>query len=316
MNKKQIIIGTTSINRPVLHSDNIPDWYQWINTVDKNVYELTWFINVDWIEKLKSSIEETKLNYKDIIKDENIKLFFLESESPKGNFLEACKRVSSNIEKFVELNKFNPTNVIIIWLEDDWKLNPTIIPLQTLIENYLSNLTSINLSFIRSNYIHALAPSIVSYELWSKLHLIAWKNQLTHIDPEHCAGLYFIQNFSKYEQINNITVISGNEIQKNLDPTKFLNSEKSFYTYNLVDGGGGGDGDVDIKMDLIFNSKYIKKEEVKDFCKDIITFIRIKPSFCIDGVNYGRNFMKDYDIIKKRIQNENQIDFYNINNKN
>ena len=222
MNKKEIIIGTTSINRPILHSDNIPEWYEWINKIDKNLYNLTWFINIDWIEKLESSIEETKINYKNIIKDINI--IFLESEIGKGNFLQACKRVSSNIEKYVEENKLEPKDVIIIWLEDDWKLNPINIPLGELITKYLSNLTSINLSFIRSNYIHALAPSIINYELWSKLHLEAWKEQTLHIDPEHCVGLYYIKNFGIYIYTNNITIITKKNISEKYLKQNFLNN--------------------------------------------------------------------------------------------
>lgn len=298
MTKKQIIIGTTSINRPILHLDNIPKWYKWINDVDKNNYDLTWFINIDWIEKLESTVEETKTNYKNIIKD--IPTIFLESNTTKGNFLQACKRVSSNIEKYVEENNFNYSDIIIIWLEDDWKLNPVNISLNELITNYLSNLTLINLSFIRLNYIHALAPSIISYELWSKLHLDAWKKQTTHIDPEHCVGLYFIHNYSTYEHINNITVISKKIVDKNFFKHKFLNYEKSYYTY-----------DFDNNNNLIIGDKYIKKQNVKEFCKDKITFVRITNSFCVDGVNYGRNFMKNYDIIKKRVQNDKNIDFYN-----
>ena len=40
MNKKHILIGTTSINRPNLHNDNINDWYKWINSVDKSIYDV------------------------------------------------------------------------------------------------------------------------------------------------------------------------------------------------------------------------------------------------------------------------------------
>lgn len=300
MCKKEIIIGTTSINRPILHLDNIPDWYNWLNNIDKNKYNLSWFINIDKIEKLESSIEETKINYKNIIKD--IPITFLESENNKGNFLQACKRVSSNIEKYVSDNKFDFSNIIIIWLEDDWKLNPTNIPLNELIENYLSNLTLINLSFIRNNYIHALAPSIISYELWHKLHLEAWKNQTTHIDPEHCVGLYFIENYDKYININNTTIVTKANINDKYLKQNFLNYPKSYYTYNSNDS----DDSDNIKTD-----KYIKKNDLKEFNKDKITFIRITNSFCIDGVNYGRNFMKNYDLIKKRIQDEKNIDFYN-----
>ena len=297
MNKKEIIIGTTSINRPILHSDNIPGWYEWINSVDKNLYNINWFINIDWIEKLESTVEDTKINYKNIIKD--IPITFLESETGKGNFLQACKRVSSNIEQYVIDNNFNQSDVIIIWLEDDWKLNPTNIPLGELITKYLSNLTSINLSFIRPNYIHALAPSIINYELWSKLHLEAWKNQTTHIDPEHCVGLYYIKNYGKYIHVNNITVITKKNTNKKYLEQEFLNNSKSYYTYNYDDTNS-------LKTD-----RYIKESDLKEFNKDKMTFIRITNSFCIDGVNYGRNFMKDYDLIKKRVQNDKNIDFYN-----
>lgn len=299
MNKKEIIIGTTSINRPILHSDNIHGWYEWINSVDKNLYNINWFINIDWIEKLESTVEDTKINYKNIIKD--IPITFLESDTGKGNFLQACKRVSSNIEKYVIDNNFNHSDVIIIWLEDDWKLNPTNIPLGELIENYLSNLTSINLSFIRPNYIHALAPSIITYELWSKLHLEAWKRQTSHIDPEHCAGIFFIRNYSRYENINNITVISKKNLNldENYFKQSFLNYKKSYYTYTYDEPNN------------LKNNRYIEKSDLKEFCKDKITYIRITNSFCVDGVNYGRNFMKDYDLIKKRVQNDKNIDFYN-----
>jgi hypothetical protein len=293
MNKKEILIGTTSINRPVLHSDNIPDWYNWINSIDKNLFNVNWFINIDWIEKLSSSMNETKTNYLNIIKEINI--HFLESDTRKGNFLQACKRVSSNIEKYVNENKIVHNDVIIIWLEDDWKLNSSNIPLQELIENYLSNLTSINLSFLRPNYIHALAPSIISYELWSKLHLEAWKKQSTHIDPEHCTGLYFIKNYCKYEYINNITVIIKKNIDENYFNQEFLNYEKSFYTYNL-----------DINNNLIKNDKFIDKKEIKDFCKDKITYVRTTPSMCSD---VGRNFMNNLEIFKNK-KSSNSDDFY------
>lgn len=293
MNKKEIIIGTTSINRPILHSDNIHGWYEWINSVDKNIYNINWFINIDLIEKLESTVEDTKINYKNIIKD--IPITFLESDTGKGNFLQACKRVSSRIEEYVKENNFNPSDVIIIWLEDDWKLNPINIPLGELIENYLSNLTSINLSFLRPNYIHALAPSVISYELWSKLHLEAWKSQTSHIDPEHCAGLFFIRNYSRYEHINNITVISKKNVDENYFNQEFLNYEKSYYTFDSNDSN------------LVINDKYVNKEDIKEFCKDKITYIRTTPSMCND---LGRNFMNNLNIFKNK-NNKIGGEFYN-----
>ena len=138
MNKKEIIIGTTSINRPSLHINNIPKWYNWINSIDKNYYNITWFINIDWINKLCFTIEETQKNFKNIIKD--IDIIFLNSETNTSNFLEACKRIGLNIEKYVNEKNFILSDVIIIWLEDDWQLNNDIISLDKIITSYLSRM--------------------------------------------------------------------------------------------------------------------------------------------------------------------------------
>jgi hypothetical protein len=295
MSQIEIIIGTTAINRPNLHKDNIKEWYDWINSVDKTKYNINWFINVDYVEKLEATVEDTILNFKDIIQD--IPTNFLVSIENNGNFLKACKQIAINIEEFIDENDFDDDNIIIIWLEDDWKLNNNAISLQEIIETYLSNLTYINLSFIRSNYIHALAPSIIHWNLWKKLHLEAWINQEDHIDPEHCVGLYFINKFGKYQNIQNITVINKN-IKKDYFNQEFLCKDKSYYTYHNE------------KYNILKNKKYLDKNKIKEFCENTITFIRISPSFCIDGVNYGRIFMEKNNLKKIGIQNNEQIEFY------
>jgi hypothetical protein len=297
---KTILIGTTSINRPVLHKDNIPDWYYWLDAVDRKKYNIHWFINIDMIEKLDFTYKETKENYENIIKD--IPITFLQDPEGKGNFLKACKRVSQTIEKHVIDNNLDKDDIIIIWLEDDWKLNKKIVfPLQYIIEKYMSNMCVINLSFIRLNYLHALAPGLINYKLWEILHLKAWKEQKEHIDPEHCVGKFYLKKFNnKYENIHNITII--NKFKKpggGFFNKGFLKYENSYYTYDSND------------KDNIIKDNYIKTENVKSKCKDIITFIRITTGYCIGGVNYGREFMKKYNLEKKRIQNNNNKDFYN-----
>ena len=173
------------------------------------------------------------------------------------------------------------------------------IPIQEIIENYLSNLTYINLSYIRLNYIHALAPCIINYKLWSKIHLSAWKNQIDNIDPEHCIGLYYLKNFGKYEDLLNITIINKyKEIKEKFFESNMFKSDNSYYTYDVDDNNN------------IINKKYIKKKDVKKIIKDKIAFVRISTSMCLGGVNYGRDFMKKYNIEKKRIQNNKQLDFY------
>ena len=113
----EIIIGMTAINRPELHSNNMGDWYNWINSLDKAKYNINWFINVDYIEKLESSVEDTIENFREIIQENQT--YFYKNDAEGGNFLKACKRVSSNIEEFIKKNEFNEEKIAIIWLEDD-----------------------------------------------------------------------------------------------------------------------------------------------------------------------------------------------------
>ena len=101
---KTVIIGTTAINRPKLHSDNIPDWYNYLNSLDRNKYNIHWFINVDFIEKLCEPVQYTFDNFQQIITD--IPLTIIEKEKQDSNFLLACTRVSSNIEQYVLNNMY------------------------------------------------------------------------------------------------------------------------------------------------------------------------------------------------------------------
>ena len=46
---------------------------------------------------------------------------------------------------------------------------------------------------------------------------------------------------------------------------------------------------------------------MKNFNKDTIVFIRIMPSYCLDGVLFGRNYMVEkYGLVK----NKDNVDFY------
>ena len=127
---------------------------------------------------------------------------------------------------------------------------------------------------------------------------MAWIKQEAYIDPEHCTGLYFIKNFGKYKHVQNITIINKKIGEEYFNQEFFLNREKSYNTYH------------DEKYAILKNEKYIDKIQVRKFCENTITFLRITPSFCQDGVNYGRNFMEKYNIKKTKIQNSNHKEFY------
>ena len=289
---KHIIICTTAINRSNLHKSNIPEWYNYFNAVNKSNFKLKWLINIDFIEKLKEPIEITKKNFQSIIKD--ISIQFVKKDGLKdGNFLKACKRICRYVKININSNKIDDNDIIIVWLEDDWKLKPENIPFEYLINTYLSNMTYINLSYIRNNYIHALAPSIISYPLWKKIHLEALEQQKSNTDPESCIGTYYTKHYGRYEDINNITIINKYKHYDKGLIERFLNVPNKFYTY-----------DEKSKKNIILDN-YIKKETVKHLIKDKITFIRITCSSCYD---IGRSYMEEQELKKVGVHKDK--DFY------
>jgi len=289
---KTLLIGTTATNRSLLHKDCISGWYEYIKSLDPSNYTIKWFINIDYIEKLGEEVSHTENHFRSLI--QNIDTVYLTNPGKKGDFLQACKKVSEAIESYVKEEALEKKDVIVFWLEDDWKLHPQNIGLEELLKNYMTPFCYINLSFIRANYIHALAPSLISYALWSKLHLTAWKEEQGTIDPEHCVGKYYLDHFGKYEELSNITLINAfKKHDAGFFQMKMFESAKSYYTYDKE------------KESNIINEKYIAKEALKDFVKDDIVFIRITTSCCADK---GREFMKNINLVKKKHNTSN--DFY------
>jgi hypothetical protein len=299
---KHILICTTAINRPILHSDVIHKWYNYIFEMlhfNPNKYKVQWFINIDYVERLQASILETEQNFELLIP--NIPIHFTHEQtqpSKPGNFLLACQKLTIDAMTYVRTNNLNPKNVIIFWLEDDWNLNSQHIQLHKLINTYLSNLSVINLSYIRNNYLHALAPCIMNYQLFIDLHAKAWLSQKTNIDPEHCVGKLAIAQYGPYADIQNITIINQYKtINTNFFNQTMLSYPKSYYTY---------DSDVNKDKHIIHNN-YIIPEQVPIISNNIVTFIRITCSSCND---YGRTFMKNLNLTKTNKQTDEHIEFY------
>jgi hypothetical protein len=299
---KHILICTTAINRPILHSDVIHEWYKYIYDAvqsNPNKYKAQWFINIDYVSQLQSSILETEQNFELLIPD--IPIHFTHEQtlpSSPGDFLLACQKLTMAIMSYVKINKLNPDNVIIFWLEDDWKLNSQHIQFHKLIDTYLSNLSVINLSFVRNNYLHALAPCVINYNLFIDLHAKAWLSQTTKIDPEHCIGKLSIAQYGPYVDIQNITIINQYKtINANFFNQIMLSYPKSYYTY-----------DSDVNKDKhIIRDNYIIPEQVPIISNNILTFMRITCSSCND---YGRTFMKARNITKSNIQTDENKEFY------
>lgn len=319
---KYILIGTTSLNRPELHNDNIREWIEWIKK--DNDYKFIWFINIDVIDGLNFTYEETIESYKKIINDDIKDVFFYKNPYGRGNFLSACKRLVFNMHDYIvnmiiDLPTINLENdVKIFWLEDDWKFNPaTNLSFKFLIENISTKSSHIDLSFIRNNYIWALAPGIISWKLWYKLYYKGWIEQNENIDPEHCLGVYYLKNFSenidnvncrkintiKIKKIYNLTIINT-KINEQYFEKEHMNWENSYYTY------------YNNECDNIIKTNYVEINKINDKFNDVDLFVRISPTNVIDGCLYGRKFMEKINIFKKGIVNSSDTNFYEFKNNN
>ena len=118
---KNVIIATTALNRPDLHKTVFHDWYKLIKTMNCKV---THFINIDCIDKLNFTYEETVKNFEEISNNYDIDLRILPKKKP--DFFISCLTISKQIDIYIRENKIAKEEVCIFWLEDDWILTREI----------------------------------------------------------------------------------------------------------------------------------------------------------------------------------------------
>lgn len=310
--KTPFIISTTALNRPILHEDVFPDWISWIiQGLDTNVYDVHWFVNIDMIDKLPYTYTETVAQFEKMCPSV-IKMHIYRCDGPRGNFLKACQRLSVAIDTHINSGEYIADAIDrskIMWLEDDWKLHPNVIvSLSDVLSLYSTTMSNVNLTNIRPNHIHALAPSIVSYQLWKRLHYAAWENQGgVQIDPEHCVGLYYRRVYGKPMYIHNLTVINKPVGDKFFDQ-QHMCGPNSFYTFHNDMFKTDIQKDGDLSAD-----KFIHRHDVISRYADANTmlFVRISPTACGDGCHYGRIFLEKNGIYKNKSRTGCD-DFYTI----
>jgi hypothetical protein len=266
------IIGTTAINRPDLHNNVLPKWKKWLLECGGKI---KWFINIDILEYLNESYENTKKNFEILLDDSRIELIILGQQYDK--FLGACKNLSENIKTYVEDRGLDKNNLKIIWLEDDWDLieDP---PAFSVLEKYCEGkMTHLNLSGIKNNYIWALAPSILTYDFWISIFYEAWKNQLIDLCPEKSVGNYYQSKYCSHENTLNIILLREDTDQKFLKDMIFKNTE----ILKLNRGGGGSESSLGV------------------------LFIKLFPKIAFD---VGIEYMKSKNITKQFVKkNRNQV---------
>lgn len=284
---RHILIGTTAINRPDLHKQNMENWLNFVSRTD-DCY-LTWFLNIDTVKGLPFSYQETLANFNQM-KPDNIELIVLPQKSP--GFLNACQAISKKMLNFVRENELNEEDVYVMWLEDDWQLNNIVCEKFNNFNYFFDIMNSfsyVNLSFLRPNYIWALSPSLMGYKLFKMLFYQCWNQSDINGDPEHLLGVYYLKLFGKPEKLKTINIID-NQLKKikigyfDQPFTKLKNAK------NMI-------------LDETYKPKFevpnnIKFDQVKSFLGKDINFIRLSPGWCLDGVDFGRNYMKKINLTK------------------
>ena len=77
METPKLFIATTALNRPDLHKEIIPDWLTFLKELN---LEIIWIINIDCIDKLHFTYEETVEILKNILNGINV--IFIPKKSP------------------------------------------------------------------------------------------------------------------------------------------------------------------------------------------------------------------------------------------
>ena len=118
---KYIFIATTALNRPDLHKTVFHEWYKLFNNSN---YKIIHFINIDCIDKLPYTYEDTYKNFKDMTNLYNIDLHILPKKEP--DFFLSCLTISKQIDTYIKFESIEKNDVCVFWLEDDWILNRDI----------------------------------------------------------------------------------------------------------------------------------------------------------------------------------------------
>jgi len=108
-----LIILTTSVNRPDLHKDTFFKYCEFVDGLD-----CLWLINIDHIG-YGNSLDETEINLNKILSKWNnidFEFFVNENGGNWNSFYKAAHRLTN------KANQFN-SKYGIFWLEDDWGLN-------------------------------------------------------------------------------------------------------------------------------------------------------------------------------------------------
>jgi len=220
-----IYVCTTALNRPDLHSK--------VLLTNKNFFdvETTWIINIDCIEYLKFTFDETSENYKKLLTNPMIL-----QKSEKPSFTLAVKKICNYL-----LTVMKP-NDILFWFEDDWTISKNTDENKCKLSHYIQYIND-NVAFhiYQKFKIQNFYPILRGYNFAMTFIETILKIPDHTKDPEvifsrtypsHNYDIYLIKNninepiFSnilirtisiyKYKSVNTIDCYLGSELPKKL----------------------------------------------------------------------------------------------------
>ena len=236
----KILIITTAITRPEIHSKSLPTIKPLITKEDN----ITWIVNIDLIHNT-DTLENTQNNIINLFKEyDNITFEFILNNT--GSLNQAVRNVANKAKKYIEKTD------IVFYLEDDWVASKSSETISSVIKSYdLSKMFIINLTGykkgikrkrgrLRKRILFNLQPQLWSKEMFHKkyINFFDWIKYKGH-DPEkllyECHSVKWIKNINHvFFDTNNILFkdIGRNWLNKN-GLIKWNKQQRGSSTYTI-----------------------------------------------------------------------------------
>jgi hypothetical protein len=192
-----IYICITATNRPDLHKISLESYTKFFNL--NNYDQLTWIINIDIIDKLDFTYEETKNGYIESLNyfypKSNV-IFLEKSENP--SFCKAVKKLGLYVDNLLKLGDK------LFWLEDDWKFNGENIIDYNILKHYLDDYTAFHMFWkCRADNLYPILRGYNEAKVFTNAII---KFEDTNKDPEG----YLMKNYPKVEKNFEIFIVKKN----------------------------------------------------------------------------------------------------------
>lgn len=279
---KKLVICTTAIIRPEMHTFTIGGFYDQLNKVINNYkIDIYHIINIDSPEKLVKSGFSSDITEKNLIKiiPKYVRVFINKTKTP--NFLNAC----GNIIETIKENKLVGDEYLYFWFEDDWVIKNISINILEVIETFANPNVYINMT---NSVIGVTQPVIVGSNLFQKFFIDAIISNNKY-DPESNVRNTLINYLNKKHIPVNIYFIECGDFGKKYDMLYEERENLSFGKY-----------DVKIKST---KKRFIvnKLNEIPKLDLTTVTSIIIHPIFFED---VGRKWSEQFNLIKWSKKND------------